>query len=88
MVHKHINNRMRANEQLFRSIFENAQIGISIFSIDGRKAFSNRACQEMLGCTEEELRKVEDWDKMVHPDESSFRGGALRGSPAREARSG
>jgi len=69
MFSKPIKNRLRANEQLFRSIFENAQIGISIFSIDGRRAFSNRACQEMLGCTEDELRKVENWDKMVHPDD-------------------
>jgi PAS domain S-box-containing protein len=58
MVRKHIKHRVRANEQLFRSIFDNAQIGISFFSIDGRVAFSNRACQEMLGCTEEELVAV------------------------------
>jgi PAS domain S-box-containing protein len=69
MARKHIKNRVEANEQLFRSILDNAQIGISFFSIDGREAFSNRACQEMLGCTEEELSKVESWDKLVHPDD-------------------
>ena len=69
MARKNIKNRVQKNEQLFRSIFDNAQIGISFFSIDGREAFSNRACQEMLGCTEEELSRVENWDKLVHPDD-------------------
>jgi two-component system sensor histidine kinase/response regulator len=66
---KRIEEKLRNNEQLFRSIFDNAQIGISFFSIDGRVAFSNHACQEMLGCTAEELSRVENWDKMVHPDD-------------------
>ena len=66
---KRVEEKLRNNEQLFRSIFDNAQIGISFFSIDGRVAFSNRACQEMLGCTAEELSRVENWDKMVHPDD-------------------
>src|SRR5271169_3120752 len=75
VARKQIKNKVESNEQLFRSILDNAQIGISFFSIDGREAFSNRACQEMLGCTEEELSKVESWDKLVHPDD--------RGSGAR-----
>jgi two-component system sensor histidine kinase/response regulator len=69
MARKQIKNRVEANEQLFRSILDNAQIGISYFSIDGRETFSNRACQEMLGCTEVELSSVESCDKMVHPDD-------------------
>ena len=68
-MRKQIESSVQVGEQLFRSIFENAQIGISVFSIDGREAFSNRACQEMLGCSDEELRHVESWDKMVHPDD-------------------
>jgi PAS domain S-box-containing protein len=59
----------QASEQFFRSIFENAQIGINFFSLDGRETFSNRACQEMLGCTEQELSHVGNWDEMVHPDD-------------------
>jgi PAS domain S-box-containing protein len=69
MARKLPKNKIQPNEQLFRSIFDNAQIGISLFSIDGQVAFSNRACQEMLGCSEEELRQVETWDRMVHPDD-------------------
>jgi two-component system, sensor histidine kinase and response regulator len=73
---KRVEEKLRDSEQLFRSIFDNAQIGISFFSIDGREAFANRACQEMLGCTGEELSREETWDKMVHPDDRGF--GAAR----------
>ena len=59
----------QASEQLFRSIFENAQIGISFFRVDGREFSCNRALQEMLGYTEEELGRLEQWDTIVHPDE-------------------
>jgi two-component system sensor histidine kinase/response regulator len=34
---------LRAREQLFRSIFENAQIGIGVFKIDSQEHISNRA---------------------------------------------
>ena len=60
---------LRSNAQLFRSIFDNAQIGISFFSVEGREAFTNRAFQEMLGYSEEELSHLENWDKIVHPDD-------------------
>jgi two-component system, sensor histidine kinase and response regulator len=69
MGRTNIKTKVQANEQLFRAVFDNAQIGISFFSINGREAFSNRACQEMFGCTEEELSSVENWDKLVHPDD-------------------
>jgi PAS domain S-box-containing protein len=59
----------QAREQLFRAIFENAQIGINFFNIDGRAVFTNRAFQEMLGSTESELSELEKWDEIVHPDE-------------------
>jgi PAS domain S-box-containing protein len=69
MARKQIKHRVQANEQLFRSIFDNAQIAISFFSVEGREAFSNRAFQEMLGYTELELSHLENRDKMVHPDD-------------------
>jgi PAS domain S-box-containing protein len=56
------------SEKLFRSIFENAQIGISIFEIDAQTHLTNRTLQEMLGCSEEELRGLEQWNELVHPD--------------------
>jgi two-component system sensor histidine kinase/response regulator len=60
---------VRPSEQFFRSIFENAQIGISFFKIDGQVVFTNRAFQEMLGYTEQELNRLEKWDEIIHPDE-------------------
>ena len=59
----------QASEQFFRSIFENAQLGITFFDIDGHSVFSNRALHEMLGYSSEELSHFEKWDDIVHPDE-------------------
>jgi len=71
-VQQNVNNSMQASEQFFRSIFENAQIGISFFNIDGSTVFSNRALHEMLGYTGEELSHFEKWDEIIHPDERAF----------------
>ena len=60
---------LKASEQLFRSIFENAQIGISFFKIDTQEIFPNRALQEILGYTEKELSHLEKWDEITHPDD-------------------
>src|SRR5215475_3231098 len=60
---------LRASEQLFRSIFENSQIGISFFNITGHAIFTNRAFQQMLGYSESELSLLETWDGIIHPDE-------------------
>ena len=46
---------LREGEQLFQSILENAQIGISYFNVDGHVVFTNRAFQQMLGYNEKEL---------------------------------
>ncbi len=66
---KRAERKLRDSEQLFRSIFENNQIGISFFNIDGQAVFTNRAFQEMLGYTEKELSHLEKWDEIIHPDE-------------------
>jgi two-component system, sensor histidine kinase and response regulator len=68
-VRKPARRGLRPNEQLFRSIFDNAQIGISFFSVEGGEAFTNHAFQKMLGYSEEELSHLENWDKIVHPDD-------------------
>ncbi len=57
------------SEQLFRSIFENAQIGVGVFTIEGQKSVSNRALHDMLGYTQEDLSSLEKWDQVVHPDD-------------------
>jgi two-component system sensor histidine kinase/response regulator len=68
-VRKRGKKRPQENELLFRSVFDNAQIGISFFNVDGRAVFSNRAFQDMVGYTEKELSQLEQWDAIVHPDE-------------------
>lgn len=49
------NKTIQGSEELFRLIFQNAQIGIGIFNIDKQHHFSNRALHEMLGYSEQEL---------------------------------
>jgi two-component system sensor histidine kinase/response regulator len=66
---KRAEEKLRDSEQLFRSIFENAPIGISLYKVAGAQYFTNRALHEMLGCTHEEVSSVEKWDQIVHPDE-------------------
>jgi len=60
---------LRENEELFRSIFENAPVGIALHNVPKCQYFSNRALHEMLGCTHEDLSSIERWDQVVHPDE-------------------
>jgi two-component system, sensor histidine kinase and response regulator len=68
---KRAEEKVRESEQLFRSIFENAQIGINFFRIDRQELSPNRAMQEMLGYSEKELSRLETWDEITHPDESA-----------------
>ena len=64
-----VEEKKRTSDQLFRSIFENAQIGISFYRIATGEIFPNRALQEMLGYSEKELGRLERWDEISHPDE-------------------
>ena len=60
---------MQESEQLFRSIFENAPVGIALHNVPKSEYFTNQALHEMLGCTHEDLTSVEKWDRVVHPDQ-------------------
>jgi two-component system, sensor histidine kinase and response regulator len=66
---KQADERLRASEELFRSVYENAQIGIGVYNIQTAEHLSNRAVNEILGYGPTELRSVEQWDEVVHPDE-------------------
>jgi PAS domain S-box-containing protein len=68
---KRAEEKLQESEQLFRSIFENAQIGIGVFNIDKRALSPNRALQEMLGYSEKELSQLETWDEITLPEESA-----------------
>ena len=58
-------------DMVFRSIFENATVGMARTDPDGRFLLANAAYQTMLGYTQEELRELtleaitypEDWDR-------------------------
>jgi PAS domain S-box-containing protein len=57
------------SQQLFRTVFENAQIGIGIHDIQTGEHFTNPAIHEMLGYSQGEMSRTEQWDAIVHPDE-------------------
>jgi two-component system, sensor histidine kinase and response regulator len=67
--HRRATEALSASEQLFRTVYENAQIGIGIFNIHTGLHLANRAETEMLGYSQEELSRTEQWDEVVHPDE-------------------
>ena len=69
MVLAVVEEKKQTSDQLFRSIFENAQIGISFYRIATGEIFPNRALQEMLGYSEKELGQLERWDDISHPDD-------------------
>ena len=60
---------IRESEQKFRAIFEGAEIGIAVAEIDGGHVTANPAYQRMLGCTAEEMRFINVFDKLTHPDD-------------------
>ncbi len=60
---------LRLSEQRFRVVFENALIGISILDIATGKLSTNRACQQMLDCTPEDMQNVRVFDELTHPDD-------------------
>ena len=61
-------NKLRANEESFRSLFEHAPIGMCLTALDGRLMRVNPVFSQMLGYSEEELRGM-PWAKFTHPDD-------------------
>ena len=64
-----VNQVVERSDEFFRSIFESAQIGIGIYNIQSGEHFSNRALHEMLGYSQAELSRLEQWDSIIHPEE-------------------
>ena len=60
---------VQESEKRFRSIFENAQIGIGIYAVNTGEHLSNRTQLEQLGYSAEELNDTKKWDEIVHPDD-------------------
>jgi PAS domain S-box-containing protein len=59
---------LRASEERWRSIFENSAVGISLTGPSGVFTATNRAYQQMLGYTEEELRALSFMDITYEED--------------------
>jgi formate hydrogenlyase transcriptional activator len=49
---------LRKSEERWRAVYENSAIGVALTDLNGRFLAVNRAYEEMLGYTEEELRKL------------------------------
>ena len=76
---KRAEEKLRDSEELFRSIFENAPVGISLYKVDGSQYFTNSALQKMVGYTHEDLSSLDKWDQIVHPDERASRAERMAG---------
>ncbi len=60
--------KLGRSEELFRSVFENVRVGMTLFDKEGRYFQVNRAFCEMLGYTETELLSL-DYKSITHPDD-------------------
>ncbi len=64
-----IRNELAQSEERFRTIFEEAPVGIGIFdSVTGRATQINARYAEIVGRTREEILTM-DWKQYSHPDE-------------------
>jgi len=59
---------LRASEQRYRGITENALVGISIADLDGIITYSNPALEEMLGYSSQELLGM-SFNQIIEPEE-------------------
>lgn len=75
-VSNNISERMRAEQALreselrFRTIFQQAHMGIDLVDTEGNIVESNPALQEMLGYSAEEMRQM-NYSDFTHPDDIS-----------------
>lgn len=60
--------KLRISEQTFRGSFEHAAIGMAILNISGKWLSVNKSLCDIIGYTEEELRKLTFQD-ITHPDD-------------------
>ena len=59
---------LREAQELFKSAFDNAPIGVAVVGLDGRFLRVNRSLCEMLGFAEPELLST-TFQKITHPDD-------------------
>jgi PAS domain S-box-containing protein len=59
---------LRESEMRFRSVFDNAAVGISLAALDGKYLAVNQALCQMLGYSEKELQ-VLTFQELTHPED-------------------
>ncbi|MEA2149669.1 MAG: two-component system, sensor histidine kinase and response regulator, partial [Solirubrobacteraceae bacterium] len=59
---------LRTAEQLFRTAFENAPIGMALIGLDGRFKRVNRSLCEIVGLGEDDLL-ARTFQDITHPDD-------------------
>ncbi len=61
---------LRRSEQQFKTIFDEAAAGFALVDLKDKVPIrTNRALQKMLGCTEEELGRIETFEDLTHEAE-------------------
>ena len=61
---------LRRSELQFKTVFDEAGAGIALVDLKGETLIrNNRALQKMLGCTEEELGRIETFEDLTHEAE-------------------
>jgi PAS domain S-box-containing protein len=60
--------QLRASEERWRKLFENSSAGIALITPDGRCSAANVAFQQMLGYSEQELRRLTTLDLTLEED--------------------
>jgi PAS domain S-box-containing protein len=61
---------LETSEQRFRAVFEGAALGIAIAELaDGQIVAINPAYEKMLGCSTEDLKTMESFNNLTHPDD-------------------
>ncbi|MDQ3864056.1 MAG: PAS domain S-box protein, partial [Actinomycetota bacterium] len=65
---KRTEDALREGRDRFRSVFDNAPIGMAVISLEGRYLQVNRSLCEILGYSEDELLAT-TWQEITHPDD-------------------
>jgi PAS domain S-box-containing protein len=65
---RRVEDALREARDRFRSVFDQAPIGVAVVSIEGRYMQVNRSLCEILGRSEEDLLAT-TWQRITHPDD-------------------
>jgi len=68
---KQVEEQLQESERRFRAIFEGAGVGIDLVTLEGRFIETNRALQEILGYSGDELRRMR-FAELTHPDDAEI----------------